>query len=438
MEKKLLIFCLMYVMVNFAQGQNGMIGDGFGPGWANPSQIQSFGNSAGGTRIRIANPSGTGNRFFRLVRNWGMSNPNTEYGPFGCTDVNWTSGVGSTYFNLPVCGSGAFFINCPNTTDNYVFKTPGADNNDNNNDFVYFRVQGAIRTITSVSRTVGSIHQGQSVTITANLNDVFATGQAAFLRYTTNAFSSSTVVKMTGSGTTYSASIPAQSEGTTVSYYVFTSGDVAGVSHSEADLYTINLNNNGGLNYEYTVLAPLPVEFMFFTATPQPAANHLAWATATERNNSHFEVERSADSRLWKVIGEVAGVGDSQQEQRYSFVDAQPLPGRSYYRLRQVDFDGQFDYSTIALAERSDKGALRAFPNPAASGEGLRLSWPADWPAAELLLYASDGRLLRRWPLTAGQTEQPLADALLPSGIYLARLVGPQAQELDVIKLWVE
>gem|GEM_PF-2616125 len=181
----------------------------------------------------------------------------------------------------------------------------------------------------------------------------------------------------------------------------------------------------------------LPVSWQSFTATPRPTANLLAWATATERNNSHFEVERSADSRSWAAIGRVAGVGDSQQEQRYTFADAEPLPGRNYYRLRQVDFDGQFDYSGIVLAERPDKGGLRVFPNPAASAE-LRLSWPADWFAEELQLYAPDGRLARRWALAADQTEQPLAEALLPAGIYLARLVRGQGQELAVTKVWVQ
>lgn len=196
-------------------------------------------------------------------------------------------------------------------------------------------------------------------------------------------------------------------------------------------------NSNANYSLTFTTSATLPVSWQSFTATPRPAANLLAWATATERNNSHFEVERSADSRSWAAIGRVAGVGDSQQEQRYTFADAEPLPGRNYYRLRQVDFDGQFDYSGIVLAERPDKGGLRASPNPAASAE-LRLSWPANWFAAELQLYAPDGRLARRWTLAADQTEQPLAEALLPAGIYLARLVGGQGQELAVTKVWVQ
>lgn len=196
-------------------------------------------------------------------------------------------------------------------------------------------------------------------------------------------------------------------------------------------------NSNANYSLTFTTSATLPVSWQSFTATPRPTANLLAWATATERNNSHFEVERSADSRSWAAIGRVVGAGDSQQEQRYTFADAEPLPGRNYYRLRQVDFDGQFDYSGIVLAERPDKGGLRVFPNPAASAE-LRLSWPADWFAEELQLYAPDGRLTRRWTLAADQTEQPLAEALLPAGIYLARLVGGQGQELAVTKVWVQ
>lgn len=235
------------------------------------------------------------------------------------------------------------------------------------------------------------------------------------------------------------AQIPTFAASTTIKYVVYISdsnlANAWGKLDSQESANMWDEDNN--LGFSYTVQSPLPVSWQSFTATPRPTANLLAWATATERNNSHFEVERSADSRSWAAIGRVAGVGDSQQEQRYTFADAEPLPGRNYYRLRQVDFDGQFDYSGIVLAERPDKGGLRASPNPAASAE-LRLSWPADWFAEELQLYAPDGRLARRWTLAADQTEQPLAEALLPAGIYLARLVGGQGQELAVTKVWVQ
>lgn len=234
-----------------ATAQNGIIGD-FGAGWASPSNIIYFLSSAGTSRIQTIQPPATGDRYFRMVRGW--SGNDTQLGPASCTDLNWTTGVNTSYNNMPVCGSGAFFINCPNTTDRYVFKTR---NPDTENDFLYFRVQGAVQTVSSVTQSPTTVLSGNAVTVTATLSGAFATGQGAYLRYSTDSFTTSTIVAMTGSGTTYTANIPAgtNTAGATVRYYVFTSGSGITVPTGETDYYTINLNNNGGANYSYTVIS---------------------------------------------------------------------------------------------------------------------------------------------------------------------------------------
>ena len=107
-------------------------------------------------------------------------------------------------------------------------------------------------------------------------------GQAVYLRYTTNNYSSSTVVQMTGSGTSFSASIPSgiNTANANVSYYVFTSGDNTvqiNVNSSNADLYTINLNNNNGSNYLYTLTAG-PIQWT--------GATNTSWSTASNWSNN--------------------------------------------------------------------------------------------------------------------------------------------------------
>lgn len=125
---------------------------------------------------------------------------------------------------------------------------------------VLFQFSAAPVSITGVSRLpVGLVTNVDSVAVTATTSATPPAEQALWLRYTTNNWSSSTVVKMSGSGASYSATIPAQSNGTTVSYYVFSSGDVASINGGDADLMTINADTNGGSNYGYTVGAANPI-----------------------------------------------------------------------------------------------------------------------------------------------------------------------------------
>ncbi len=109
----------------------------------------------------------------------------------------------------------------------------------------------------------------------------------------------------------------------------------------------------------------LPVELLAFNAKPEGDRVLCEWATATETNNAYFTVERSADGLAFIDIGEVPGAGSSQSSHTYTFVDADPLEGLSYYRLRQTDFDGQESWSVI-VPVRLDAPASGPilYPNP--------------------------------------------------------------------------
>lgn len=243
--KKGLLFFSFLLLTLIVWGQNGMIGSGFGTNdW---STTDGFNSGVETTRIFTTTPNGTGDRYFRLVRNW--SGNYTQFGPSGCTDTDWTN-PGVPY-NLSTCGSGAFKINVPNTTDNYIFKTP---NGNTATKFVYFRVQGTVRSVTNVSYT-NFIVAGDPYTVNATLDGALSTGQSVYLRYTKDNFSTSTVVEMSGSGTAYSATISGafNTASAEVKYYVFTSGNGLTIAGSDANFYTIN-RNNGGSNYYYNVL----------------------------------------------------------------------------------------------------------------------------------------------------------------------------------------
>ncbi len=111
---------------------------------------------------------------------------------------------------------------------------------------------------------------------------------------------------------------------------------------------------------------PLPVEFISFSAVEQNGQIQLQWETASETNNDYFEVQKSTDGESFYAIGKVKGVGNSTARNSYSFKDITPTSGRVYYQLKQVDFDGQYDYSKMIqlYVEAVDYG-YTYYPNPA-------------------------------------------------------------------------
>lgn len=88
-------------------------------------------------------------------------------------------------------------------------------------------------------------------------------------------------------------------------------------------------------------VAPLPVTLLYFKGTIHPQNALLNWATATEKNNSHFEIYHSEDLKNFTLIGRVDGAGNSLQTRFYEFIDTQIREGVNYYKLEQVDFNGK-------------------------------------------------------------------------------------------------
>ncbi|HXO74973.1 MAG TPA: T9SS type A sorting domain-containing protein, partial [Puia sp.] len=131
-----------------------------------------------------------------------------------------------------------------------------------------------------------------------------------------------------------------------------------------------------GANYWIATVATfkplviLPVTLASFDARQlKDNKVELDWATASESNSDHFEVEHSNDGQNWTAIGQVDAAGNSATMQQYSFVDDAPLSGVTYYRLAQVDRDGSATISrtlTIHIDEALVT-TIRVYPNPAAS-----------------------------------------------------------------------
>ncbi|MEP5614175.1 MAG: T9SS type A sorting domain-containing protein, partial [Cyclobacteriaceae bacterium] len=112
---------------------------------------------------------------------------------------------------------------------------------------------------------------------------------------------------------------------------------------------------------------PLPVELIYFRGLAEENQVRLEWATATELNNDRFEIEHSLDGITFEKISEISGNGTTSHETEYGFTDSKPALGVNYYRLKQVDYDGAFEYSNVARIVNDfvkKEISVTTYPNP--------------------------------------------------------------------------
>ena len=112
----------------------------------------------------------------------------------------------------------------------------------------------------------------------------------------------------------------------------------------------------------------LPMELLDFKATLEESSVVLNWATASETNTSYFIVERSHDAVSWETISKIEGAGNSQNLKTYSIYDSSPLENISYYRLKQVDINGNYTYSKIESISLNKNETFIIYPNPNTDG----------------------------------------------------------------------
>jgi hypothetical protein len=110
---------------------------------------------------------------------------------------------------------------------------------------------------------------------------------------------------------------------------------------------------------------PLPIELLSFEALADDDKVNINWVTATETNNDYFLIERSTTGSVWEDIYMMDGAGNSNESISYKYTDRHPLPGVSYYRLKQVDFDGHHSFSEVVKIKTGKHPEILIYPNPA-------------------------------------------------------------------------
>jgi hypothetical protein len=139
----------------------------------------------------------------------------------------------------------------------------------------------------------------------------------------------------------------------------------------------------------------VPVEYSQFSVQKSTNAKYseIYWTTAIEINNSHFQIQRSTDGKVFSKIGTIEGQKNSNISKSYGFVDKNPQIGQNFYRLKQVDLNGNINYSDIVqLSFQANGPFIQIYPNP---GNGKSINLEMESPMLgqyEAVLMDSSGK----------------------------------------------
>lgn len=212
--------------------------------------------------------------------------------------------------------------------------------------------------------------------------------------------------------------------GTVLSSNAYTSRtDCATATPAALSCNTVKIQIQGPSLSNRTIacsFSPLPIELVAFEATAMHNNVQLDWTTASEKDNDHFTIERSADAIAFMDILRLPAAGQSTTLQYYHGSDDAPLAGTAYYRLRQTDFDGNQSWSPMVAVHNDRPNTFTIFPNPA-QGDVLRFA--TDESGWTLQLYSTSGMLVHTTLVQHNRIQLPP----LPSGIYEARLTHPRS-----------
>ncbi|MFT6871432.1 MAG: hypothetical protein ACJAVN_000430 [Roseivirga sp.] len=190
-------------------------------------------------------------------------------------------------------------------------------------------------------------------------------------------------------------------------------------------------------------IAALPITLISFEANVYNQDQvKIDWTTASEENNAFYTIERSINGVDFEAVSSIDGAGNSNNLLFYSYIDVNPITGLSFYRLKQTDFSGKFDFSEIRSVkiESQFKASYKAYPNPINKGEILRIAYSIEKEqVVQISVMNSKGQLILRKNKKASLTSKfiELSTAQLPKGLNLIRVLDASNQ-VKVFKLLVQ
>ena len=202
---------------------------------------------------------------------------------------------------------------------------------------------------------------------------------------------------------------------------------------------------SGGSNWSNfgfggSVANPLPVKLTAFNVSCDENQINVEWTTASEQNSSHFVVEKSRDLINWSSVSRVEAAGQSNQEIKYNSTDLNGSNGVFYYRLKQVDFNGESEfYGPISVSCESDINAMIVYPNPSKGIFTVEVSWNENAASTQIQIIDMTGKVIHEKDLNlnTGTTQVEFNPENLQMGMYLIRLNSDKATDLKPIRLMI-
>jgi hypothetical protein len=172
--------------------------------------------------------------------------------------------------------------------------------------------------------------------------------------------------------------------------------------------------------------APLPVEWLSFTATRQNQTSLLQWSTAQEQNTLNFIIQHSINGINWTDIGLLPAAGNSSSQRNYSYIHFTPVTGINYYRILQTDLNNRNSYSVIrTLRFTKTDASFTITGNPVTNG----ILIVQVNRTTEIFLYTADGKLL--WQEHANTGTKNIDVSRYAKGIYFLK-AGNSAQKVMI------
>lgn len=176
--------------------------------------------------------------------------------------------------------------------------------------------------------------------------------------------------------------------------------------------------------------APLPVELITFNTACQETSVDVNWSTASELNSYQYVLENSRDLNNWFEVTTISAAGNSNAQLDYFYSDQSPFQGISYYRLRQIDFNGaEKVYGPISVSCNEVGEQIEVYPNPAKQEFTVAIQLTENKPATTIQLMDVSGKIIHTLvkDLKAGNSQILFNDLNLPDGAYLIQVISNES-----------
>jgi endonuclease/exonuclease/phosphatase family metal-dependent hydrolase len=199
--------------------------------------------------------------------------------------------------------------------------------------------------------------------------------------------------------------------------------DTNPIDNFDANDYVATAYNGGSISgYDLGGKVSLPVTLHAFSARLENQNIILTWQTASETNNAYFNIQRSSDGKNFETIDRVEGAGTTYELQEYVFIDESPVNGLNYYRLQQVDFDGQSEnHRVISVLMTDESNDVTIVPNQVRNQFDIVFN-EAITSDAQIDIYTINGQLVKSESTHITGNRQTIDASQLNSGMYIIRM----------------